>query len=75
MKLLALGSAFAALANASTLKPPILPLIVRNPYLSTWLQDARVEPWTRWPMFYTGEQVSSMHHSHDELIYGRLASP
>jgi hypothetical protein len=30
----------ASLADA-TLHPPILPLIVRNPYLSTWLQNAR----------------------------------
>ena len=43
--------------SASTLTPPILPLIVRNPYLNTWLQDAREAPWNRWPMFWTGEQA------------------
>lgn len=47
----------AAVAHASTLKPPVLPLIVRNPYLSTWLQNAREEPWSKWPMFWTGAEV------------------
>ncbi|KAK5999898.1 hypothetical protein QM012_004986 [Aureobasidium pullulans] len=42
---------------ASTLNPPVLPLIVRNPYLSTWLGNARDKPWTKWPMFYTGEEI------------------
>jgi hypothetical protein len=45
-------------ATASTLTPPVLPLIVRNPYLSTWLADARDAPWKHWPMFWTGESVS-----------------
>jgi len=44
---------------ASTLTPPVLPLIVRNPYLSTWLPDARDVPWSKWPMFYTGQSVGS----------------
>lgn len=47
----------ASVAHASTLQPPILPLIVRNPYLSTWLQNAREEPWSKWPMFWTGAEV------------------
>lgn len=47
----------AAVTVASTLTPPVLPLIVRNPYLSTWLGNARDAPWSRWPMFYTGEEV------------------
>ncbi|TIA37388.1 putative glutaminase [Aureobasidium pullulans] len=42
---------------ASTLTPPVLPLVVRNPYLSTWLGNARDKPWTKWPMFYTGEEI------------------
>ncbi|CAK3896360.1 glutaminase A L-glutamine amidohydrolase [Lecanosticta acicola] len=42
---------------ASTLTPPVLPLIVRNPYLSTWLAKARDEPWTEWPMFWTGGSI------------------
>ncbi|KAI5199785.1 putative glutaminase [Aureobasidium subglaciale] len=42
---------------ASTLTPPVLPLIVRNPYLSTWLGNARDKPWSKWPMFYTGEEM------------------
>lgn len=57
-------AAFAAAAasllsstNASTLTPPVLPLIVRNPYLSTWLADAREVPWSKWPMFYTRSSV------------------
>ncbi|KAL1653985.1 hypothetical protein SLS61_003387 [Didymella pomorum] len=54
----------ALMSRASSLKPPILPLIVRNPYLSTWLQNAREEPWSKWPMFWTG----------DELGFGVLAS-
>ncbi|KAJ4374508.1 hypothetical protein N0V86_007377 [Didymella sp. IMI 355093] len=54
----------AGVTQASSLKPPILPLVVRNPYLSTWLQNAREEPWSKWPMFWTG----------DELGFGVLAS-
>ncbi|BCS22735.1 putative glutaminase [Aspergillus puulaauensis] len=42
---------------ASSLTPPVLPLIVRNPYLSTWLGDARDVPWSKWPIFYTGEEL------------------
>ncbi|KAK0727236.1 hypothetical protein B0T26DRAFT_671930 [Lasiosphaeria miniovina] len=49
--------ALAALASASTLTPPVLPLIVRNPYLSTWLGNARNAPWEDWPMFWTGAHV------------------
>lgn len=47
----------ASVASASTLTPPVLPLIVRNPYLSTWLGNARDEPWTKWPMFWYGTEV------------------
>lgn len=47
----------AAAGAASSLTPPVLPLVVRNPYLSTWLGNAREVPWSRWPMFYTGEAV------------------
>ncbi len=54
----AAGSALLSLrAEASRLTPPVLPLVVRNPYLSTWLDDARGDPWNRWPMFWTGESV------------------
>ncbi|GAB1315030.1 hypothetical protein MFIFM68171_05240 [Madurella fahalii] len=49
--------ALAALAGASTLTPNALPLIVRNPYLSTWLYHARDAPWENWPMFWTGAHV------------------
>ena len=55
--LVALTLSLTNLCDASTLKPPVLPLIVRNPYLSTWLQNARDVPWSRWPMFYTGQEV------------------
>jgi hypothetical protein len=41
----------------SRLTPPVLPLIVRNPYLSTWLSDARDIPWEHWPIFYTGDHI------------------
>ncbi|KAK3944176.1 hypothetical protein QBC46DRAFT_305961 [Diplogelasinospora grovesii] len=54
---LAFTLALAALASASTLTPPVLPLIVRNPYLSTWLGNARNAPWEDWPMFWTGAHV------------------
>ena len=47
----------ASVANASTLTPPLLPLVVRNPYLSTWLPNAREQPWSKWPMFWTGAEV------------------
>lgn len=43
--------------ESSRLTPPVLPLIVRNPYLSTWLQNARDDPWERWPMFWTGQEI------------------
>lgn len=45
--------------DASTLTPPVVPLIVRNPYLSTWLGNARDVPWQKWPMFYTGQEVTT----------------
>ncbi|KAL2016709.1 hypothetical protein VTK56DRAFT_3172 [Thermocarpiscus australiensis] len=47
----------ATLAGASTLTPNVLPLIVRNPYLSTWLYHARGAPWENWPIFWTGAHV------------------
>jgi hypothetical protein len=59
--LAAAASALFAIADASSLTPPVLPLIVRNPYLSAWLGDARDEPWKKWPMFWTGEEVSGLH--------------
>lgn len=49
--------AAASYAAASSLTPPVLPLIVRNPYLSTWLGNARELPWEHWPMFWTGNTV------------------
>ena len=51
------SAALGFLAHASRLTPPVLPLAVRNPYLSTWLSDARDPPWTEWPMFWTGSRV------------------
>lgn len=47
----------STLSAASSLTPPVLPLIVRNPYLSTWLGNAREVPWSKWPIFYTGEEL------------------
>lgn len=54
-----LGAAAAAVSavEASTLTPPVVPLIVRNPYLSTWLGHARDLPWEHWPIFWTGQEV------------------
>ncbi|KAI1079264.1 DUF1793-domain-containing protein [Whalleya microplaca] len=53
----ALTALAVTLVNASTLTPPVLPLIVRNPYLSIWLPHARNAPWENWPMFWTGSSV------------------
>ena len=53
------AAAIATLADASTLTPPVLPLLVRNPYLSTWLGNARGPPWEKWPIFWTGQEVCS----------------
>ena len=61
MKLSAVLAATASLVSSavgSTLQPPVLPLVVRNPYLSTWLGNARDDPWSKWPIFYTGEEVA-----------------
>lgn len=52
-----LASLAAVSSATSILTPPVLPLIVRNPYLSTWLPNARSPPWERWPMFWAGEEV------------------
>lgn len=68
----------AALASASTLTPPVLPLIVRSPYLSTWLPNARGVPWEKWPMFWTGGSVGfSVMASVPELgtVYPLLGRP
>ncbi|KAF2259253.1 glutaminase A [Lojkania enalia] len=59
----AFSALLASVADASTLSPPVLPLIVRNPYLSTWMH-AREEPWHKWPIFWEG----------GELGFGVLAS-
>jgi len=56
----AAGSALLGLVHASKLTPPVVPLIIRNPYLSTWLGDARISPWSKWPMFWTGEEVCAL---------------
>jgi hypothetical protein len=56
-KLLAASALAMGVVDASTLTPPVLPLVVRNPYLSLWLGNARGDPWEQWPMFYTGAPV------------------
>ena len=61
----AAGSALLSVpAGASKLTPPVVPLVVRNPYLSAWLGDARETPWNKWPMFWTGEEVRSLTGAH-----------
>ncbi|KAK6514513.1 hypothetical protein TWF281_004711 [Arthrobotrys megalospora] len=55
--LLLLISLLPATILSSTLTPATIPLFVRNPYLSLWLQNARQEPWSRWPMFWTGMEI------------------
>lgn len=62
--IVAAASLLASFSAASTLTPPVLPLIVRNPYLSTWLANARDEPWSKWPMFYTGQSVGMPNRRH-----------
>lgn len=58
LAVLATAALQAVVTTASTLTPPVLPLTVRNPYLSIWFGGgARDTPWSRWPMFYTGEEV------------------
>ncbi|OJJ39227.1 hypothetical protein ASPWEDRAFT_49265 [Aspergillus wentii DTO 134E9] len=57
LAVLATAALQATVGTASILTPPVLPLIVRNPYLSTWLGNARQEPWSKWPIFYTGEEI------------------
>lgn len=67
-----------AVSAASSLMPPVLPLIVRNPYLSTWLGNAREVPWSKWPMFYTGQEVglSLMAHVPSQgSVYPLLGKP
>ncbi|KAI2602422.1 DUF1793-domain-containing protein [Hypoxylon sp. NC1633] len=53
----ALAALALSLVNASTLTPPVLPLIVRNPYLSIWFAHSRDAPWENWPIFWTGSTV------------------
>lgn len=52
-----LAAAGAAIVSASSLTPPVIPLLVRNPYLSTWLGNARDAPWESWPIFWTGQEL------------------
>ncbi|PYH93271.1 DUF1793-domain-containing protein [Aspergillus ellipticus CBS 707.79] len=74
-----LAAALQATAGvASSLTPPVLPLIVRNPYLSTWLGNAREVPWSKWPIFYTGEEVGLSLMAHvpsTGVVYPLLGKP
>lgn len=68
----------AVVGTASSLTPPVLPLIVRNPYLSTWLRNARDEPWSKWPIFYTGQPVGlslMVHVPSQGSVYPLLGKP
>ena len=68
----------ATVGIASSLTPPVLPLTVRNPYLSTWLGNAREVPWAKWPMFYTGEEVGLSLMAHvpsTGTVYPLLGKP
>ncbi|KAI1746377.1 DUF1793-domain-containing protein [Xylaria scruposa] len=74
----AIAALAVAFADASTLTPPVLPLIVRNPYLSLWLPHARDAPWKNWPMFWRGETfgfaiMASVPHS--QTVYPLLGRP
>jgi hypothetical protein len=60
------------------LDAPVLPLIVRNPYLSTWLGNARDPPWEHWPIFWTGQEIgfSVMAYYHESrTVYALLGRP
>lgn len=62
--------------QASILTPPVLPLAVRTPYLSTWLPNAREPPWHGWPMFYTGEALGlSIMVRTNKTVYPLLGRP
>nr|CDP26150.1 Putative Glutaminase [Podospora anserina S mat+] len=68
--------AAGGLTSASTLTPNTVPLIVRNPYLSTWLYHARDAPWENWPMFWTGAHVGfSVMASASGKVYPLLGRP
>ena len=76
--LVAVAAVLPSLVECSRLTPPVLPLIVRNPYLSTWLPDARKLPWGKWPMFWTGQEVGfgiMAHLPGENLVYPLLGRP
>ncbi|KAJ5188662.1 hypothetical protein N7491_004982 [Penicillium cf. griseofulvum] len=78
LSLVALAVFQAAVSTASSLTPPVIPLIVRNPYLSTWLANARDAPWSKWPIFYTGEEVGLSLMAHlpsQNTVYPLLGKP
>ncbi|KAA8567533.1 hypothetical protein EYC84_008009 [Monilinia fructicola] len=70
----------ATVTQASTLTPPVIPLIVRNPYLSAWLGHARENPWEHWPIFWTGQEIgfsvlASVPQSDRVTVYPLLGRP
>ena len=68
----------ASISTASTLTPPVIPLVVRNPYLSTWLANARDVPWARWPIFWNGDDVGLALMAHipsQRAVYPLLGRP
>jgi len=70
--------AAAAIVEASSLTPPVIPLIVRNPYLSTWLGSAREAPWEHWPIFWTGQELGLSVLAHvpkSDAVYPLLGRP
>ena len=75
---LALAAVLAAVSTASTLEPPVVPLVVRNPYLSAWLPNAREVPWARWPIFWNGDHVGLALMAHipsQGAVYPLLGRP
>jgi hypothetical protein len=65
----------ASVVHASTLTPPVIPLLVRNPYLSAWLGNARDNPWERWPIFWTGQEVHNLDYFSSLLTAGTNSYP
>ena len=78
LALLTLIPFLATTVFPSVLTPGVLPLIVRNPYLSVWLPNAREAPWHRWPIFYTGQEIGlsvMLSVSQTKHIYPLLGRP
>lgn len=67
----------ACVSAYQQIQPPVLPLAVRNPYLSLWC-NARDVPWQNWPMFWSGDDIGlavMARLSESNTIYSLLGRP